>query len=139
MTPADAIKLYLHLRDVVQKELTETYEAKKSEIDDAKKELERFFMQTMDERGESSIKTADGIAFLVTQMRVKMVDRDAFTKYVEDTHDFRMVTSHVSKDGVKEYMDEYAMAVKLRPDTNMPPTPPGVEVTEFVSCNVRKA
>src|SRR5271166_4077467 len=123
MPPAEAIKLYLHLRDVVEKELTDTYKAKKAEIDDAKDELERFFLLAMEERGESCIKTPDGTAF---------------TKYVEETRDFRMVTSHVSKDGVREYMDEYEMAVKLRPDTNMPPVPPGVEVTEFISCNVRK-
>src|SRR5271166_64732 len=138
MTPAEAIKLYLHLRDVVEKELTDTYKVKKSEIDDAKDELERFFLLSMEERGESCIKTPEGTAFKSPQMRVKMVDRDAFIKYVEETRDFRMVTSHVSKDGVREYIDEYEMAFKLRPDTNMPPIPPGVEVTKFISCNVRK-
>lgn len=139
MTPAEAIKLYLHLRDVVEKELTDTYKTKKAEIDDAKEELERFFLLTMEDRGESSIKTPDGTAFKTPQMRVKMVDREAFIKYVEESGDFSMVTSHVSKDGVRDYIDAYEMAVKLRPNQTLPPRPPGVEVTEFISCNVRKA
>lgn len=139
MTPAEAVKLYLHLRDTVEKELDTEYKAKKAEIDDAKEELKRFFLLTMQERGEDQIKTEFGTVFPKEETRVKVADRDAFLDFVFETGDRRFITNHVSKDAYFEYKAEYEMHSRNRPDTNLPPIPPGLEVHTFISCNVRKA
>lgn len=125
-TPAEAIKLYLNLRDVHLKSLTEEYMLRKNELEDAMQALEGFLLLTMQERNETQIKTVSGVAFRSPQMRVKMVDRDAFLDYCVVNHDFNMITNHVSKDAVKEIIEREGSA-------------PGVEVTEFITCNVRKA
>jgi hypothetical protein len=125
-TPAEAIKLYLDLRDGKLAALTKEYTAAKNELEDAMEALEGFLLLTMQERNETQIKTAAGVAFRSPQMRVKMVDRASFLDYCVVNHDFSMITNHVSKDAVREIVEGGG-------------TPPGVEVTEFITCNVRRA
>lgn len=125
-TPAEAIKLYLDLRDNHLAKLNAEYKTAKNELEDAMAALEGFLLLTMQERNETQIKTAAGVAFRSPQMRVKMVDRELFLDYCTSTHDFSMITNHVSKDAVKEIIEGGG-------------TPPGVEVTEFITCNVRKS
>ena len=135
-TPAEAIKLYIYLRDVELKSLAE----KEAEIRDAMQALEGFLLLTMQERNEAQIKTAAGVAFRSPQMRVKLVDRSAFLDYCVVNHDFSMITNHVSKDAVKDYMTGDALLSKEHPNAELiRGAPPGVEVTEFITCNVRKA
>ncbi len=129
-TPAEAIKLYLELRDVRLKAVKDAYEAAKNELEAAMETIEGFLLKTMQDRDEPQIKTAVGAAFRSPQMRVKMVDRDAFLDYCVVNHDYRMITNHVSKDAVRDIMEA---------DSAADLSAIGVEVTEFITCNVRKA
>ena len=126
-TPVDAIKLYLDIRDNRLKKLNEAYNREKAELEAAMAALEGFLLKTMQDRGEKQIKTDFGVAFQAPQERVKMVDRAAVIDYVHRSGDFSLFTNHVSKDGVKSFIEGHGAH------------PPGIEVTTFVTCNVRKS
>lgn len=125
-TPSDVIKLYLQMREN-KKKLTAEYEAKVAEIDTYMQAAEGFLLKTMNDREETQIKTEFGTAFRAPQMRTSMVDRDATIAWTMKSQDFRLFTNHVSKDGVKSYIEEFGVH------------PPGIQVETFITCNVRKA
>ncbi len=110
-------------------------------IEEGLEAIEGFLLQTMQDRDESQIKTAAGVAFRSPQVRVKMVDRDAFLDFCVANRDFSMITNHVSKDAVRDYMARGSNPTNengyFTPQPQ--PAPPGVEITEFITCNVRKA
>lgn len=124
--PADVIKRYLELREE-DKEITKREKAAALERQNVLEAMENFFLLTMQQRGEVQIKTEFGTAFQSPQLRVRMADRLALVEHVKRTGEFDLFTNSVSKEAVTAYVEAHQAP------------PPGVEITRFISCNVRKA
>jgi hypothetical protein len=143
-TPAWAIETYLTVRNAQQDDEKE-FNKRSAERAEQMGLLENFLLQIMLDRGEEQIRTSAGTAYKSPQMRVKMVDRHAVILNVikkllfwmpdnefdaiigsGDLSMFDIFTNHVSKDYVKEQLDNNVQ-------------PPGIEITQFTACNVRKA
>jgi hypothetical protein len=125
-TPEQVIRQALHLREM-KKAMEQRHAEEKLPLDQGLEACENFLLAVMIERKEKQIKTEDGTAYQAPQMRVRLVDRAAFVDYVRETGNFDMFTSAVSKEAVRDYMDKN------------PQAPPGVEVSQFTACNIRKA
>ena len=125
-TPEQCIARYIELRDA-KKAHEAVMKAKLAEFDGALEAIENHLLAVMIERKEVQIKTAHGTAFQSPQIRAKLVDREALVDYAKRTGDFGLWSNAVAKDAVVEYATA----------NNAPP--PGVEITRFIQCNVRKA
>jgi hypothetical protein len=120
--PAEAINAYLAWREEKRR--------LKEEMDMADKAmavLETYMLGVMLSRGENEIKTDLGTAYKQEQRRVTVGMRDDFLNFVLEHGATQFLTNHVSKEAVMEFVAEH----------NAPP--PGVNITTFTVCNVRKA
>jgi hypothetical protein len=130
-TPAWAIEKYLEIREAERADKKE-FDGRSRERQGKMELLETFLLGEIHKRGEEQIKTTVGTAYKSPQMRVTMVDRAAVINFVldcvekNDLSAFDIFTNHVNKDQVKILLDENIQ-------------PPGIEVTRFTACNVRKA
>jgi hypothetical protein len=130
-TPAWAIETYLAVREMRSARKKE-FEAADKVDSDKLDLLQTYLLGVMNERGEEQIKTSAGTAFKSPQLRCTMSDRQAVIDFVmdclekNDPNAFDIFTNHVNKDRVKMLLDENIQ-------------PPGIEVSRFVACNVRKA
>lgn len=68
----------------------------------------------MDKDGVNNIKTSYGLAYFYNVQKIKVVDRDIFFDWVIDTRSTGILTTNLSKDGLRELAQ----------------LPPGVEITE---------
>jgi len=127
ITPAQVIERYLEIRQT-KRDLEAEHNKQLAELDATMAAMEGYLLKTMQDRGETQIKTAAGTAFKSPQLRVAMRSREEVIEFVKSTGSFDIFTNHLSKDYVKSYMEEH--------DDD---TPPGVETTRFTACNVRKA
>jgi len=125
-TPAQVIAQALRLR-ALKKAMEQRHAEELLPLDQGIEACENFLLAAMIERGEKQIKTDDGTAYQAPQMRVRLVDRAAFVDYCRETGNFDMFSSAVSKEAVRAFMDANQKA------------PPGVEITQFTACNIRKA
>ena len=128
ITPAQVIERYLEMRQT-KRDLEAEHNKKLAELDATMAAMEGYLLKTMQDRGETQIKTAAGTAFKSPQLRVAMRSREEVIEFVKSTGSFDIFTNHLSKDFVRTWMDEH----------NDNGAPPGVEVTRFTACNVRKA
>lgn len=126
MTPAEIIKQYVALRDY-KEELVKQQKAALKPYNDALDTLENALLEQLNADAAQSIKTEFGTAFKKTSMTVKTVDKDALFDFVRSTENFSMLTAAVSKEALKEYMEE-----------NEDRRPPGVDVTFFTEVQVRR-
>jgi hypothetical protein len=160
-TNGQIIERALELRDYIR-EREKAFKSEMSEYENALEGLENYLLKVMQDRGgEKQIKTDAGTAFQSMQMRVSMANRDHLIEYTVmssigsllkeistlvpeleeipvsiqlslakdaiNQMDFGFWTNHIAKDHVKEYRDEKGV------------DPPGVEVTQFIACHIRKA
>ena len=127
ITPAQVIERYLEIRQT-KRDLEAEHSKKLAELDATMAAMEGYLLKTMQDRGETQIKTAAGTAFKSPQLRVAMRSREEVIEFVKSTGSFDIFTNHISKDFIKSYMEEHDDAA-----------PPGVETARFTACNVRKA
>ena len=126
-TPADLISKYVELRDTkeaIEKEHKEQIKPYK----EALQTIENMLLAEMQGGNITQIKCAGGTAFQKQWMSVKTVDRDALFRYVIGAERWELLTSAVSKDVVKEIIDESG---------GQPP--PGVDVEFGIEVQVRRA
>lgn len=126
-TDDDLIIKALEIRediDAMKKAHGEELEPYESALQD----IENALLARMVERRARSIGTVHGTAYQSSQLRVKVADRKAWMDFVFNKKLPEFMTNHVSKEAIKEYMDECSGQ-----------TPPGIETTTFVQCNIRKA
>ncbi len=128
-TPSDAdlVAKYVAYRDYVAKE-QEALEERLKPYNAAMTLLSGTMQARLKERGDESVRTESGTAYLSTTASFKVVDREAFMDFVREADAFEMLTASVAKDAVKAYMEEHQDQV-----------PPGLEQTFFTKCNFRRA
>lgn len=93
----------------------------------ALQDIENALLARLVARGGKSSSTPSGTAYLSEQLRVKVADRGKFLHWVMTNEKLDFITNHVSKEAVKEYLEQHQAA------------PPGVDTTKFTQCNIRKA
>lgn len=126
-TIADLVRKYIDLRDRV-KAMDEEHDQKTKPLRDAMQVIEGACAIHLKTDGSESIRTEHGTVYQSTTMSAKVMDREALFDFVRDADAFQLLTAAVSKDAVKEYMDEHqGMA------------PPGIEIGYFTKTNFRRA
>ena len=125
-TPEQCIERYMKLREAKKAYEAET-KARLVEFDGSMEAIENYLLSVMLERKETQIKTVHGTAFQSPQARASLTDRAALVDYVKRTGDFNFFTNAVAKAEVLSYLEQHSVP------------PPGVEVTRFMQCNIRKA
>lgn len=127
MTIGEMIKKYVDLRDFM-KLRAEARAVEDKPYNEAMETIEGVLLQHLNENNEQSIKTEWGTAYKSTTMSAKVASPEDFFNYVREADAFQLLTSAVSKDAVKEHMEEHQ---------GQPP--PGVDVTYFTKVNFRRA
>ena len=126
MTPAELIKRYQEIKrtkdimDIEYKESIKPYS-------EALEAIELSLLEYLNSNGLQNLKTETGTAYKVTHVNTKMVDRQKLVAFVKETDNFDLFTNSLTKEAVKAYVE-----------THKEP-PPGVEVTTYLECNIRKA
>ena len=126
LTDADLITRYLELKETVKEMDIEFAEATKP-YNAAMQAIENEFLSRLQARGAQNTKV-DGVgtAYLATQTRVSVKDKGEFFRHMQGSGDFSMLDIRALKEPVKEFVK----------DNNA--NPPGVEVSHWVECNIRR-
>jgi hypothetical protein len=128
MNTGEIVKKYLELREF-KKRADEAHKEKMQPYDAAMTALEGAIHKFLNETGQDNAKTPCGTAYKVTNMHVRMSDRETFLEFVKNSEDgLEFFTNAVAKEKIKDYLDGSAGA-----------PPPGIEVTYIQSVNFRKA
>lgn len=127
MTIGEMIKKYVELRDFM-KLRAEARAVEDKPYNEAMETIEGIVLQHLNENSEQSIKTEWGTAYKSTTMSAKVASPEDFFNYVREADAFQLLTSAVSKDAVKEHMEEHQGT-----------PPPGIDVTYFTKVNFRRA
>lgn len=127
MNREDIVKKYLEIREHIDKESKAFSETMKPYFEGLET-LGNMALTMLNESGDQNMKTAFGTAYKTTSMGARVIDREAFMKYVLETEGAEaLLTAAVSKDAVKEYIE-----------ANKEP-PPGVDITYITKVNFRRS
>lgn len=124
-TPRDLIAKYVELRDA-KDALKERHKQELAPYEKGLEALGNALLADMQAGDVTSIKCDAGTAFQKQWMNVKTVDRDALFRHVIGTERWDLLTAAVSKDVVKEIIEESGAP------------PPGVDVTTGIEVQVRR-
>ena len=127
MNVADMIGQYIQCRDWIEASDKAHAESQKT-VRERMTLLEAAVAEKINELGGESVKTEQGTAYRSTLMATKVADRDTFMRFVFDGKRENFLTSAVSKDAVKEYLEE-----------NNGQLPPGIDVTYIFKTNFRRS
>lgn len=126
MNAHDAIKKYIEIRDLLEARNKKRDEADKP-YRDAMQALEGFLAQQFNEMGTDSIACRGvGTAYRSKLMSTKVADRGTFLGFVFDNKAEQFLTSAVSKEAVKDYIEQHQTP------------PPGIDVTFIHKINFRR-
>jgi hypothetical protein len=75
-----------------------------------------------------SVKTDNGTAYRTETMHVGVADREAWFEFVRENQTWDMLTTHVAKTQLQDWMEEHKDAV-----------PPGLNLSFVKQVNFRKA
>ena len=115
-----ALKDTLKEMDLEYAEATKPYNA-------AIQAIETECLARLQAQGLQNAKTPHGTAYLATQTRVSVRDKGEFFRHMQGSGDFAMLDIRALKEPVKEFVKENNA------------NPPGVEVSHWVECNIRKS
>jgi len=124
-TAAELIEKYIQLRDHLKK-LTDEFEERTETYRTSMTAIEGVLLDEINRLGGQSIKTPYGTAYRSTTVSAKVVDRDAWFDFIFENKHRDMLTTHVAKDAVKDWMETSQKS------------PPGLDLTPIMKCNIRK-
>ena len=122
----DLIERYHELKDTLKEMDLEYAEATKP-YNAAIQAIETECLARLQAQGLQNAKTPHGTAYLATQTRVSVRDKGEFFRHMQGSGDFAMLDIRALKEPVKEFVKENNA------------NPPGVEVSHWVECNIRKS
>ncbi len=126
MKLADAIALYIELRDQ-KSELRKEYQNNVDNIDTKLKKIESALLKVFEKTGQNSAKADAGTAFIKERTTDKVIDREAYIKFLKSEDAFDMIESRVNKTALDEYIEEHD------------DLPPGIARSVERTINVRRA
>lgn len=128
-TDAQLVEKYLEIKAHIAAR-TETFDTELKPFKDGLSTIENEFLKRLDERGADNTKTEAGTAYKSTLLNVKVIDRDAFMKYVStywENGGSDMLIVSAAKDAVKQYIETNKVE------------PPGIETSQFTRINIRRS
>ena len=127
---ADLIKKYLEIKDCIEK-LEALHAEKLKPFKEAQETISNALLARLNERGAQNTVTPEGTAYKSTTMKAKVENRDTFLAFVMDAFDQwgDMLMASPQIDAVKRYLE--------RDENNIPP--PGVSLSFFTKCNIRRS
>lgn len=126
MTPSEMIGQYIQCRDWLEAEQGK-FDERCKPVRERMQLLEGAVTEALLAAGGESLKTEHGTAYRSTTLAVRCADRETFMDFVFDGRREGLLTSAVSKDAVKEYMDMHNGEA-----------PPGVDITFIHKTNFRR-
>lgn len=126
MTYDELVGKYIALRDMIKAEEA-VFEAGIAPKKELLKKAELRMLDELNKMGADSIKTPYGTAYRAVRVSASVADREVFFNFIRKTDNFDLLTSHVSSDAVKVFID-----------ANSEP-PPGVNITQRAYVNIRRS
>jgi hypothetical protein len=126
MNTGDMIKRYIELRDYKEAR-TKAFEEEMKPYTAAMATIEGAVSQQITDLGGESIKTEHGTAYHSEIMSVKVASREEFMRFVMEDQREEFLTSAVSKEAVRDWIEKYQAL------------PPGVDVTKILKTNFRRS
>ena len=126
--PYSAAKLigeYIRLRDSVTK-LTERHEKQVRPYKDSMSLIENLLGEEINKLEGQAIKTPKGTAYRSITNSYKVADRDVWLNWVFETGNRDMLTAHVAKEALNEFMDVNKSL------------PPGLNLTQIFNIRVKR-
>jgi len=120
------IDKYVKLRDK-KKAMEDAFKLQVAPFTEAMDRLEGYMLETMNETGLSSMKSAHGTAYKSMRTSAKVVDWVATLSYIKENNAWDLLEARVSKLAAQQIIQ----------DTKLPI--PGVETSSEVCVNVRRA
>lgn len=127
ITDGAIIKRYIEFRDLLD-ERAKAREAEDKPIVEGMQLLEGAMALRLKERGDESVKTEYGTVYQSRTMSTRTADKEALFNYVREADAFHLLAGNLSKDAIKEHMEEHQQQ-----------PPPGVDVTFFMKTLFRRA
>ncbi len=121
------IQKYIAFRDLLD-ERSKQRATEDAPISEAMQLLEGFMSIRLRERGDESVRTEHGTAYTSRTMSVRTADKEALFNFIRESDQFQLLAGNLSKDAVREHMDEHQGAA-----------PPGVDVTTITKTLFRRA
>jgi len=146
-TASDIVKKYIELRAHVQ-EMTKQFEAQLEPYKAGMQALEGAAANLLRTNESKALSTEFGTCFFVNKHSIKCEDHDAFLAFVRETENWGMLTKHVAKDAVEEWMEAEqkrldAINQSSRSANAVPPQlalpPPGLKAETIITVQFRKA
>lgn len=121
----EAVAMYIKLRDK-KAEIRKEMIAKTEKIDANLKKIEASVLKAFHASGQTKAGTSAGTVFIKDRISDKVIDREAFLKFVRDNDQFDFVESRVSKSALDEFIEETG------------DLPPGITRSIEQTINVRR-
>ncbi len=111
ITVADLIAQFIKLRDTIATEqaaFDEKMKPYKAGMDAIEQAITAQLLALDNDEGKRNISIPGvGVAFRQQWTSAKVVDGDSFFDFVIDNNERQLLTMHVAKDAVKEYMETH--------------------------------
>lgn len=125
-TMDQVVAAYLKLRqerDALKKKQAEEM----APLNDKMMKLQAWCQAQLQSQGQRNARVDSGTCFLQTDTSVTVEDWDTVLSFVKDKDLYAMLEKRVSKGVVQEYIESTGEV------------PPGVKVTQEISCHIRKS
>lgn len=120
------IEKYVKLRDK-KKEIEDQHKLQLAPFNEALDRLEGYMLETMNETGLSSMKSAHGTVYKSLRTSAKVIDWAATLGYIRSNEAWDLLEARVSKLAAQQIITETKLPI------------PGVETSSEVVVNVRRA
>jgi nanoRNase/pAp phosphatase (c-di-AMP/oligoRNAs hydrolase) len=120
------VERYVQLRDK-KAEMKAAYEASVADLTAAMDRLESAILQTLNEQGVESVRTAHGTAMKIRSTSATVADWDSLLGFIQGNERWDMLEKRVSKTAVEQF--------RAANDD----LPPGVNYKEAITIGIRRA
>ena len=125
MTPGDMISQYNKIK-ATRLILEAEHKAAIAPYKEAEETIENALLEYLNSNGLQNLNCPDGTAYKTTQTFTKLTDRVALLQHCQETGNYDYFTNALAKETVKEFVATHKHL------------PPGVELTERITVNIRK-
>jgi hypothetical protein len=102
---SDVVRTYVALRDK-KNEIKRRHSEELAPLNEKMEKIEGWLQRNLMEQGLQSQRTENGTAYLSTDTKATVKDRDAFFEWVIKNERWDFLESRVSKSVVRDYLEE---------------------------------
>lgn len=136
-TAEQLIEHYIYLRDT-KKKIVERHATELKPYDDAMEHIAGEAARMM-RHFKTTLSAASGTCFWMPHESYKVEDIETFRPWAIKNEEYRMLTTHVSKDGIRQWREEQKQPLDWPADVEWnPPIPPGIEYDFELRVQFRK-